>query len=89
MTVWPTGLLVSLCLVSVLCFCDRLYTDCRTIQTTLAECYDTVSQGIQSVVLTYTYILARVVACATLTYDDVTCNALFTTENLNTESLRC
>ena len=56
----------------------------RAIATTFLEVNDTVSQSIEGIILTHSYVLARIVTSATLTNDDVACDALLATKNLNT-----
>ena len=53
------------------------------------EIHHAVNKCIQCIVLANTYVLTRIVLCATLANDDVAGNNLLTTPNLNTESLCC
>ena len=54
-----------------------------SVLTTLAEVYDSVSKSIKSIILTDTYIQTRIVLCTALANDDVACDNLLTTPNLN------
>ncbi len=56
----------------------------RTVKTTSLEHYDTILQRVQGVILTHAYVLTGIVLGATLTNDNVACDALLSTENLNT-----
>jgi len=54
------------------------------VETTLPELYSSINECIESVVLAHSHISAGIVTCAALTNDDVACDALLATENLNT-----
>ena len=53
------------------------------------ELYRSVNECIEGVVLTHTNIVTGVVLRATLANNNVACNNLLATENLNAESLSC
>ena len=73
---------MPLCLSS-----DRNYTDSTTVEATFPELYGSVNESIESVVLAHSNVSAGIVTCATLTNDNVASNALFTTKNLDAQSL--
>lgn len=52
-----------------------------------AELYSTIAKSEESMILTHTYVLARIVDGTTLTNDNVTCNAFLTTVDLNAKAL--
>ena len=53
---------------------------------TFCEGYSAVDEGIESVVFAHAYILSGVVNCAALTFDDVACFSILTTEYFDAES---
>jgi hypothetical protein len=65
------------------------YAHCGAVQTTLLEGNNTVGESIQRVIAAHAYVLTGVMTCTALAHDDITCDALLATENLNTESLGC
>ena len=53
------------------------------------ELYSTIAESIERIVLTHSHVVACIVLRATLANDNVTCNNLLATENLNAKSLSC
>lgn len=70
----------------MLCFSFGLHVDETTAFLTLSEHNCTVNKSVDCVVLTHAYVQARVVHCATLTFDDIACFGVLTAKNLHTES---
>ena len=73
---------MPLCLSS-----DRNYTYSTAVETTFPELYGSVNKSIERVVLTHSNVCAGIVTSTALTNDDVTSDALFTTKNLDAQSL--
>lgn len=69
--------------------CFWYYRNNTLVKLSFVEVNGTVYESVERVVLTNSYILAWVVLCTTLTNDDVTGNALLTTEDLDAKSLSC
>lgn len=65
------------------CLCCRDYRHNALVLAALVEVYNSINECIKSVILTDTYILARVVASTALANDNVACNTCLTTPNLN------
>ena len=61
---------------------------CAAVFATTLEHHYTISQCVQGVILANTYVLTRVMLCATLTNDNVASLNCFTTKVLQTESFR-
>lgn len=70
-----------------LCFCSRDNRHDRLVVLSSVEVYCTVYESVESIVLTLCYIFAREMLVTTLANDDVACDALLTTPNLDAESL--
>ena len=66
--------------------CNSLYRHCASVETTTLEHYNAIDECIECVILADANILARVVLCAALTYDNVASLYLLTTEMLKSES---
>lgn len=66
-----------------LSLCFRYYRHSALVLATLAEVNDAVNQCIECVILTNTYVQARVVLCTALANDDVACDALLATPDFN------
>ena len=62
----------------------RYDVDNTLVATSFVEFYSTVNQSIESIIFADTHILAWVVLCTTLTYDNVSCDTLLTAPDLNT-----
>lgn len=65
---------------------DRLNIDKFATLLTCCEHYCSVDKGEESVVFTHTYVETGMVNCSTLTFEDVSCLAVGTTEDFHTES---
>ena len=63
------------------------HTHSTTVETTFPELYGTIHESIESVVLAHSNVCAGIVTCTALANDDVACYALFTSENLDAQSL--
>ena len=70
-----------------LCLSRRNNTYSTAVETTLPELYRSVNESIKRVVFAHTNVSSGIVTCAALTDDDIACDALLATENLNTKSL--
>ena len=57
------------------------------VEATLPELYGSINESIESVVLAHSNVSAGIVTSTTLTNDNVASNALFTTKNLDAQSL--
>ena len=66
---------------------DGYHTHSTAVETTFPELYGTIYESIESVVLAHSNVCAGVVTSTTLANDDVACYALFTSENLDAQSL--
>ena len=71
-----------------LCFSNRCWHDRyrAAIFATTLENNNSIDESVERVILANAYILARIVLCATLAYDDITCFYFLATEVLQTES---
>ena len=73
-------------LVLYVLLCYRFNRNRRTVQTALLEFYGAIHKRIERVVFSNADVLARIVFCAALTYDDVTSLGEFAAEELQTKS---
>lgn len=83
----PQGNVSIITCKCALCLCHGHYTHSATVTTTLLKLYNAISQSIEGIILTNTHVCARIMTCATLTYNHITGNTLLTTEYLHTEPL--
>lgn len=67
----------------LLSFSLRNYRHYASVSAALVEVNHAVYQCVESVILTDTYVISRVVSCTTLANDDVAGDNLLTTPNLN------
>lgn len=71
----------------MLSFCLREYRYDASVFAALAEVYDSVCKSVKSIILTDTYIGARVNVCSSLTVKDVACENELSVCSLSTETL--
>lgn len=57
--------------------------DNALVEACLFEINSAINQGIESIVLANTHVVARIVLSTALTHDNVSCDALLTTPNLD------
>ena len=69
-----------------LCLACRLYADKATAIFACGEHNYSVNKGIDCMILAHAYVKARMVNCATLTFDDVTGFSILAAEYFDAES---
>ena len=72
-----------LIVVYVLFFSSRKYRHETLVVTTFLEFNNTINESIQSMILTHSNVLSRIVNSTALTDDDITSDTFLTAKNLN------